>query len=275
MRVWAKCKASLAGLVIASGLVLAPALARAAAITQGYQAKTTLPTGSVVSLTAAGGQQVEATTTDNDSLSAGVVVNGADALLDVQPQGSQVRVAVSGDVTILVSTVNGDIKTGDKLIATPLAGVAGLDYPPAPGVKYIAVANSDFTSTTTGAKKTSVKLTDGSSKDVYVGSIKARMLLGNRAPGAGEKSNFLTSLAQQISGKKVSLIRVVGALAILVAALVITGMVLYGSIKGTFVSLGRNPLSRDSVFTGLMRIVIIAMLVLSAGVVFGYLILVI
>ncbi len=248
--------------------------ARAASITQGYKAASALPKGAVVSLTKAGGDEVEQASIDNDGLVVGIVVDGPDALLDVQPQGSKVRVAVSGEVTTLVTNVNGDIKAGDRLIASPLAGVASVDSPPAPGVKYIAVASSEFNAQKAGAKKVSVKLSNGDSKDVYVGTISAKILLGNRAPGNGQDKNFLVSIARQISGKNVSLLQVLTAGAVFVTCLVLTGMILYGSIKGTFVSLGRNPLSRDSILTGLMRVVVIAILILSGGVVISYLILV-
>ena len=250
------------------------AASNAGSITQGYRTASATPKGAVVSLTKAGGQEVEQSTTDNDGLVVGVVVDGQDALLDVQPQGSQVRVAVSGEVSILVSNVNGNIKTGDRLIASPLAGIAAVDFPPAPGVKYIAVADNDFNDSTTGAKKISVKLSNGNSKDVSVGTIRARILLANRAPGNGQDKNFLVSIARQISGKNVSLLQVLTSAAVLITCLALTGMILYGSIKGTFVSLGRNPLSRDSILTGLMRVVVIAVLILSMGAVISYLILV-
>lgn len=274
-------KPILAGLTAAILVGVAAALplfkvtgVQAASITQGYKAANALPKGSVVSLTQAGSQDVELATTDNDGLLVGVVVDGQDALLDVQPQGSQVRVAVSGEVNLLVNTVNGDIKSGARLIASPIAGVAAVDDPPAPGVKYIAVADSDFNKNSAGAKEISVQLANGDKRTVYVGTIKARILLSNRAPGNGQDKNFLVSIARQISGKNVSMLQVLAAIAVLITCLALAGMILYGSIKGTFVSLGRNPLSRDSILTGLMRVVIVAILVLSIGVVISYLILV-
>lgn len=258
-------------LVVAAGLVPG---AQAADITQGYKTKSALPKGSVVSLTKEGSHEVEKSNTDNDALLVGVVVDGNEALLEVQPEGSEVRVAVSGEVNLLVSTVNGDVKSGDRLIASPIEGVAAVDWPPAPGVKYIAVASRDFNAQSEGARKISVQLANGNSKEVHVGTIPAKILLGNRAPGNGQDKNFLVSIARQISGKNVSFLQTLTAAAVLITALALTGMILYGSIKGTFVSLGRNPLSRDSILTGLMRVVVVAILVMSGGTVIAYLILV-
>lgn len=45
------------------------------------------------------------------------------------------------------------------------------------------------------------------------------------------------------------------------------------SIKGSFVSLGRNPLARISILTNLMRVIIIALVVFAAGLTASYLIL--
>lgn len=256
-----------------SVFLLSP-LVRAGTLTQGYRAKTALPVGAIVSLTKNGAQEVEKATTNNDSLIVGVVVNNSDSLIEVQPEGSQISVATSGEVKILASTVNGDIKQGDKLIASPLAGVAAVDFPPAPGVKYVAVADESLDSSTADVKKLSVKRENGQTKEVFAKSISARMLLGNRTSGANNDKNVLVSIGSQISGKRVSIIQVLAAVAVFGTTIALSGMILQGSIRGTFVSLGRNPLSRDSILTGLMRVVVFAALVLSVGVIGAYAILV-
>lgn len=260
-------------LTAVSVLLSLPIIASANSVTQGYRTKSAITKGAVVSLTQSGSQEVEKATSSNDGLLVGVVVDGPDSLVDVQPQGSQVRVGINGDVKILVSTVNGDVKAGDRLIASPLAGVAAVDYPPAPGSKYIAVAGSDFNFKSASSKKVSVDLADGSTKDVYAGLINAKLLLGNRNPSTKDK-NALTTLAKQISGKDVSLVQIVASLAVFITTVVLAGMVLQGSIKGTFISLGRNPLSRDSILTGLMRVIALSIVVLGAGAVVSYIILI-
>lgn len=251
--------------------VIAPIKVPAAAISQGYTSDSELTVGSVVSLTNEGGQKVVKTNTSNDQLAVGVVVSAEQSLIDILPAGSQVRVAINGDVQILVSTVNGDIKKGDRLIASPLSGIATLDWPPAPGVKYIAQAASDFNAKSSGAKEISVKQTDGSQKKLHVGIIPAKMLLANRTAGSGDQ-NPLTKLAKQITGQDVSLLQVIAAGAIFLTTLGLTGMVLQSSIRATFISMGRNPLAKDSILTGLLRIVVIALLILSAGGGISYLI---
>lgn len=244
----------------------------AGSITQGYKATTELPIGAVVSLTSDGSQDVEKSNINNDSLLVGVVADAEDTLLDVLPAGSQVRVATSGDIKILVSTINGDIKSGSKLIASPLSGIAAVDYPPAPGVQYIAVANTGFNSSSANAKKIAITQNDGASKDVYVGTIAAKILLGNRS-STDKSKNFLESVGKQIGGKDVSVLQVLTAGAIFLTSLGISGMIVFSSIKGSFVSIGRNPLSKDSILSGLFKVVALSIIIFGVGAVVAYFIL--
>lgn len=252
---------------------LAPLFAYAGSITQGYKAATELSIGSVVSLTSNGSQDVVKSNIDNDALVAGVVVDAASSLLDVLPAGSQVRVATTGDIKILVSTINGNISSGSRLISSPLSGIAALDYPPAPGQKYIAVANVDFSQSSKGAKKVSVTQNDGKTKDVYVGIIDARILLSNRTSSSNKSKNILETVGKIIGGKDVSILQVLTAGAIFITTLGISGMIMFSSIKGSFVSIGRNPLSKDSILSGLIKVVALSIIIFGAGTIVAYFIL--
>jgi hypothetical protein len=243
----------------------------ATGVTQGYEASEDLQKGSVVSVDGTKSKVVKSNTSNDQNL-AGVVVDSSSGLVGVQPAGSQVSVATSGDVEILVSTANGDIKKGDRLIASPISGVAALDHPPAPGVKYIAVAEADFTSQSQEGKSISVELSSGGKREVRLGLIRAKLLLGNRTPGSGQDQNILTNFGKKIVGKSVSLIQVLAALAVLITTLILAGFILNGSVRGTFISLGRNPLSRDSILTGLARIIVLAVVILGVGIGGSYLI---
>lgn len=253
-------------------LLFIPITSRAASTTEGFKAAATLPKGAVVSLTRTGSLEVEKTNINNDSLVVGVIVNATDSLLDVLPIGSQVQVASNGEVNILVSTVNGDIKAGQKLIASPLSGIAAADSPPSPGVRYIAVAETDFNDQSIGIKKAQVTQSDGKSKTVAIGSINAKMLLGNRTPGV-KSANTITSLGKQISGKSVSLLQVIVSSVIFITTLILCVFVLQSSIRGTFIALGRNPLSKDSLMNSLIKVFVLVILVFSGGVSIAYAIL--
>ena len=260
-----------AGLLFTIASVVLPVRVFAGNLTKGFETQVDLPRGAIVSATTTNGNVVEKTTTNNDNLLAGVVVGSSDSLLDVLPKGSQIRVAVEGEVGVLVSDINGKIKKGDKLIASPLAGVAAVDYPPAPGATYIGIAGQDFDNTSSDAKKLQVSLTKGGTKDVSVGLITAKILISSRQSAVSK--NILTSIGTQISGKDVSLLQVLAAMAIFLTATALCGVLLYGSIRGTFVSLGRNPLSRDSLLVGLARVLVLAIVVVAGGATVAYFVL--
>jgi hypothetical protein len=241
----------------------------ASSVTQGFKATSTIPKGAIVSLKQEGSNEIEKSTIDNDRYMIGVVVEGADSLVDVRPKDSDISVAVSGEVDILATNLNGDIESGDLLIASTLAGIAVKDEPPAPGVKYIAVAASELSGATTGAKTVSVELTDGGKKDVKVALIKAKILLGSRQQ-ASKDETAVESFGRKLTGKAVSAIQLIAATAVFLSVVVLVGVVLYSSIRNSFISLGRNPLSRSSVVASLVKVIVVAVFVLAAGVGVAY-----
>ena len=54
----------------------------------------------------------------------GVVINQDSSLLSLSTgKGSEAQVATSGTVPVLVSDINGAVKRGDHITASPIAGV--------------------------------------------------------------------------------------------------------------------------------------------------------
>lgn len=248
-----------------------------AVVTRGYSSKELMPAGTVVSLEKKGSNTIEKATTDNELLIAGVVTGANDSLLDLQPEGSVVRVATEGGLDVLAATVNGDINNGDKLILSPLAGIMAKDNPDMKNGKYLGVSTGTLNNQTPGAKQVEVEQNNGGKKTVTIGGIPAKLMISERKPIISSVStdgtNPATRLAKQITGKSVSMAKIITALVILVTAISITGVLLYSSIRGTFTSLGRNPLSRDSLMTGLIRVIIVSLIVLVGGGVASYAIL--
>src|SRR3989338_8136512 len=107
-------------------VIFAPSLL-ATTVSQGYSSSKSESVGAVVSHSKTGENQIEDTTPENESRMLGVVASGNNALLDIQPKGSNIAIAVNGDAEVLVTDINGDIKTGDSLIISPLSGIAMKD----------------------------------------------------------------------------------------------------------------------------------------------------
>jgi hypothetical protein len=261
--------------LLASLMIISlPAVANS--ISQSYKSENTLPTGSLVSLTGDGSNNVEKTTTENEGLVIGVVVDGSGSLVDIQSQNTDVRVAINGDVELLVSTQNGNIAKGDYLIASPLAGISTKDSPTAKNAKYIAIASEEFSEVSSGAKNIEIKEEGDKTRTVSVGYINAKLIIGDRPAAERNKDdNFLTDIASKVARRSVSTLQAVAAVAIFILGFSITAVLLHGSIKSSFISIGRNPLSRDSILTGLARVVLLAILIIITSVTSAYLILII
>lgn len=247
--------------------VLNPFVAGAASIAQGYHSSESLIRGTVVSV-GKSANEVVATTQQNQRTVIGVAVGSSDAIIDVQPHGSDVRIAINGDASVVVSDIGGDIKTGDSLIISPLSGVAMKDSRDSQATKYIAVANQNFNAHSKEASKVAITLNDGTKRDVAVGLINAKLLLTNRTPAKGQ--NILMVAAEKLAGRPVSNLQILAASAVFIATVSLTGLLLQGSLKGAFISIGRNPLSKPLIVRNLFKILAVGLLIIAAGASMAY-----
>ncbi len=259
--------------VVGIAILMAPT-AYATAFTEGYQSSAPVSVGTVVSISKNSSTQIEDSTKDNDSRMVGVVANASSSIIDLQPKGSNIRVAVSGEASVLVTDSNGEIKKGDYLIISPLAGIAAKDVTEAVASKYIGIAQESFSASSSGAQSVSASLSDGKQQTIHIGTIKATILISERKSGQGQQSkNFLTSLGEKLVGKQVSSLRVIASTVVFISVFSISGWILNASIKGSFVSLGRNPLAKVSIISNLMRVIILALVIFAAGLTAAYLVL--
>ncbi|HSX53227.1 MAG TPA: hypothetical protein VLF90_02575 [Patescibacteria group bacterium] len=245
---------------------LNPIVLAAASIAQGYRSNLPLTTGTVVSVKS--GNEVVPTTEQNQKTVIGVAVGSSDAIIDVQPHDSDIRIAINGETSLVVSNINGDIKAGDSLIISSISGVAMKDSRDSQATKYIAVANQDFTSKSQNAKTVSISLNDGTKQNVSIGVIDAKLLLTNRTPVKNQ--NILFATAEKLAGRPVSNVQILAASAVIIATLLLTGLLLQGSIKGAFISIGRNPLSKPMIVANLFKVLAVGLLIMGAGLAISY-----
>ncbi len=245
-------------------------VARAASLAQGYHSATPITAGTIVSLTQSGSSEIKTTDQFNENLMLGVAVDSSNAIVDLQPTGSDVRVAINGEAPVLVSTENGDINPGDNLIISQISGVAMKDSGDSNAQRYIGIASEKFNSSSQSSKQVTIK--QGSTdKNVHVGLIKAKILLSDRR--SSSKSNPVMSYIQKLVGKQVGTAQVIGSIAVFITTLVFTALVINGTIKGAFVSIGRNPLSKPSIISNMIRVSLICLVTLVAGASIAYAIL--
>lgn len=250
-----------------------PALgATTGAISQQYQTNVTgITAGELLSLSAAGSSTVEpANSATNVSRLIGVAADKP--LLELSGKGaSSVQVVVGGSSSALVSDINGPVKVGDKITASPVSGV-GMKASNSTEVVGIAQANLDSVSTV----KRSVAGTNGKDVTIKIGLLPIAVTVEyySVSSASGTASSFvppfLQSLANQLTGKQVSPLRVLFGAALLIMGFAAVTFMLYVAIRSGIISIGRNPLAERALRKGLVDVIIAALGVLTATAVVVY-----
>lgn len=250
--------------------------ASAATFSQGFHSNDRLPVGAIVSLKNSTSTEVVKTNIDNQDRLIGVVTDAKDTVIELRPAGSDIKVATEGRVNLLVTDVGGEIKKGDLLSVSPLAGIAmkGNKSGDAPAGRIIATAQQDLDKYATSTKQIEVSEKDGGSERVSVGLITADLSIDQRQVGATtSQQNILERIGSQLTGKSVGPARILASGAVFASSMAITGVLLQSSVRGTFISLGRNPLSRNILFPVLARVMALSVFVLASGAIVAYIIL--
>jgi len=243
-------------------------------ISQGYRSAEQLPIGMIVSVIESNNLEVKRATQEDSERIAGVVIDDA-SVVSIRPEGSNTKVQSSGSAKILATTLNGNVNSGDSLIVSPISGIAmssGSNMKQTD--RIVAIAEESLTENSDNIKRIDIKTVDGSSKQTVVGLVSARIVINEKQNSATtNQSNLITDFASRAAGKSVSVARIMASGVVFAGTIIVTGMLLQGSIRGTFISLGRNPLSRESLLPALAKVSALAMFVFSAGMLAAYFIL--
>lgn len=240
-------------------LGLAPAGASSANISHSYHAATPVPNGSLVSLDPQKSDYVVSSNSDNASRLLGVAVATNDSLLAVDPDQGTVQVATNGTASALVSTLNGTINVGDQIAVSPFNGIG---VKASPGSKIIGLAQTSFDGTSSGAIQEKVTDNAGKARDISVGYVRLSIGVGTNVDAASgdQQLNSLQKLAKSITGHVVSTARVVISLVVALVAIISLIVLMYASIYGSIISIGRNPLAKYAVFRTLGSVLGMAVL---------------
>lgn len=241
-----------------------------ATIAQGF--KTNLSTneavsGAMVSTKAGSTDTVELTSSDNVSRLIGVV--DTKPLLTISNGSSQAQVVLSGATQVLVSDINGAVKAGDRITASPLAGVgmrATVDS------QIIGSAQTDQVIDVKDAK--TIKDKKGKDRQVHISTVPLQVGVAfYQMPGGDGLPSFVQNFANSIAGKQVSLIRAFLSGFVLLAAVVIIIILINTSARASVASIGRNPLAALAIRRGLYQVIGLAAVILVFGLLASYLLL--
>jgi hypothetical protein len=249
--------------LIVAAVMLPAVTAAVGAIAQSYTTTADVGAGSLVRLVAKGGNAVEPATAPGGLV--GVAVN--QPALQLSSGGTaSVQVAVGGTAQTLVSDINGAVNVGDRITASPVAGI-GMKAKATGEVIGSAQASLASVATTTRT------ITDKAGKQttIRVGMIPVAINVEYFSAGtSGNLSafvpSFLQDLANSVAGKPVAPVRVLLSLVVLLLGSIVVIVMLNSAIRTGIISIGRNPLAGPALRRGLVDVILAALgIMLIAG----------
>ena len=237
-------------------------------ISHSYHASNAIPDGSIVSLDPDRSDYVVFTNVLNGDRMLGVTVASNNSLLAVDPANNKVQVATSGTVDTLVSDLNGDISVGDQIAASPINGVG---MKAENGSHVIGLAQTSLKSTSDGAITQTITDKQGHPKQILVGLVRLSISVGTDTVVAnGVQLNSLQRLGKSLTGRVLPTWRILLSMCVAFVALVALITLIYASIYGSIISVGRNPLAKYAIFRTLSTVLGMAafMSILAFGTIF-------
>lgn len=244
---------------------------------QSYAADRPIDYGTIVELTGENADRIKPSSQEELQNMFGVVVDPQH--LSVRLSRGEVEnesyVAVSGTYTALVSTQGGPIAQGDYITMSSIHGVGMKAGTEEETVFGRAAGSFDGSGVVLG--KTTTQDVDGNAIDsVELGSIPVTIDI-KRNPN--EKSTkvdvpeFLERVGQIVAEREVSPIRIYLSMAITAVSLITAIIVIYSGVRNSIISIGRNPMSKKSIFRALFEIILTSFLILIIGLFAVYLLL--
>lgn len=270
---------SLAVIVIAASAVVLPVAAQTygGGSVQGYASDTPLDNGTIVQLTGKDANRVKIAKQAELQNMFGVVVdrNSLSVTLSSEALQNETFVAASGTYNVLVSTQGGSIVSGDYVTLSSVNGVAMKA-----GTEEKTVfgrANGPFDGKGVTLGSTVLKDVNGNTNQtVKLGSIPVTIDIKKNPNDKSTKSDlpdFLQRLGQQIAEKEVSPVRIYLSLGITLISILAAIAILYSGVRNGIISIGRNPMSKKSIFRALLEVILTSILILIIGLFAVYLLL--
>lgn len=244
---------------------------------QSYGADTPLDNGTIVQLTGKNSNQVKIAQQAELQNMFGVTVDRNQLAVTLTREGleNEVFVAASGVYNTLVSTQAGPIKSGDYVTLSAINGVAmkaGTDEKTVFGRANASFDGKGVTLGTTTLKDKTGK----DNKTVKLGSIPVTIDIRSN-PNVKSTDvkvpDILRRVGQAIAEKEVNPIRIYLSMAITAVSIIAAIAIVYAGVRHSIVSIGRNPMSKKSIFRALIEVILTSILILIVGLFAVYLLL--
>lgn len=246
---------------------------------QGYAADTPLDNGMIVQLSGKKSDRVKVATQSGSQNMFGVTVDRNQLPITITNEGleNQVFVAVSGTYNVLVSTQGGPIKPGDYVTLSSVNGIAMKAGTKDEDKTVFGRAGAAFDGKGVTLGTTALKDAEGKPRgSVKLGLIPVTIDIRSNPNQKSTKVKvppFLERVGLAIAEKEVSPLRVYLSIAISVVCLAATVAILYAGVRSGVISIGRNPMSKKSIFRALLEIILTCVLILAIGLFAVYLLL--
>lgn len=240
-------------------------------VSQGYNSDSKLPLASIVSLKKGSTKDIELTTSDNVDNMLGAVIAPENSLLSLtNGSANETQVATNGEVQVLVSDINGIIRRGDHITASPVSGVG---MKTTDNARVIGIAQGDMIDA--DSSKQTYKDKGGAEHSLKVSTVSVQISISYyfKEPDKTLVPSALQNIANSFAGKAVSTMPILISMGIFGVMLTIVVIIVYSMIKSSIISVGRNPLSQSAVFRGVIQISGLVLAILAVGIVSIYLVL--
>lgn len=237
-----------------------------------YKADVSLRPGTIVQV-ADEATKVKPATQDTVQSAFGVVVT-YDSPISLTGGDESLYVATSGRQLMMVTSEGGAIEAGDYLTVSALSGTL---MKASDQELVFAKALETFDGKSNLLGSTTLKDKDGNPfKEVGISTIQATIEITKNPNQISTEANLpdqLQRLGQQVAEKEVSPVRIYMSLGIVFISIIVALVTLYAGIRSAIIAIGRNPLSKKSIFRTLLEVILTAILVLIIGLFAVYLLL--
>lgn len=238
-------------------------------ISQSYKTNDELSIGSIVSLKPNTNDEVIASTSNSVTSMIGVVINDGGSILSFESShDNTVQIATSEVASVLISDINGEIKEGDQITASPIKGVG---MKATSNVKVVGVAQEN----PSGSKPQTYTDENGNKQTVNLSKVR---ILVNVAyfyiePEKTIIPAAIQNLANALAGKTVESLPIIISAAIFIITIIVVVSIIYSMIHSSIISVGRNPLSQSAIYRDLIQLSALVLVILAAGMIAIYLVL--
>lgn len=234
-------------------------------ISRSFTSKGDIALGSVVAISKDDPSSVELAPANLPDRIYGVVISPSDSAISIQLPNQKILVANGGKYQVRVSNQRGAITSGNYLSISSVDGVASKAIDTDTYIVGRALENFD------GSDPTLSKLDNGAVE----GKIKVQIAPGKNPliNNGGLVPGAVRRLSESIAGRPLSAFKIYIVLAIFLVTIIVSFTLIWVGVRSGIVSIGRNPLSRQSIMRSLSQIIISAIFVFFGGLVGIYLLL--